>query len=363
MPDDHAILVGIARYQDAEHYPPLGGPLNDVDNIYRWLRSPGYDLPEANIQRLVTDQSLIEPEPGAMLSWQPSTSQFADTFKRVTYEGPMIRRRDGRLYLYFSGHGFSMLGDKTTRAALYGADCSSDYPGNLPGSLYAEAAKRTGMFREIVLFMDCCRDAVSEMEYALPQITSTEVEDAESVKVLAIYAAPKRGKAHERELPDTKGRVVGLATHAWLRALQETPCDILGQVAASQLKQFMINAWNQWYPTGSAPSPRFVMPEEEDLLFQSNRPLVNQMFRLGEQWVAGDRFRLRAELQCIMGTVDDHGIKWDDQILIRAYRSDWSGTAGAERQFELRLSASAYTLMFEGGTLDFTPGAQHVIEI
>lgn len=364
MPDDHAILVGISRYLDADHYPPLEGPINDVEQVFQWLRSPGYNLPVLNIQKLVTHTSLMTPEPEVALMGQPSNSQFANAFDTIAYDKERkFRRRDGRLYLYFSGHGFSLQDDRATRAALYGADCFNDYHRNLPGSLYAEAAKRAGLFREIVLIMDCCRDVASEMEYAIPQLPKNEDDDSEGVKVLAIYAAPRRGRAQERELADANGKVVGLATNAWLRALREAQCDLLGKVAASQLKQFILNAWSDWYPEQTPPTPRFVMPEEEDLLFQSGRHLVSQVFRLGKERVPGSRFRIRSEFQYVMGSVDGNGIKWDDQFLTRAYRSEWVGAHLPSRQFELRLPVDEFTLTMEGTTLTFTPGVQHVIEV
>lgn len=367
---DVAIVVGIARYRDPSTYPNLGGPLNDVDRVTAWLGDPtGGAIPSTNIFALTTPAALLSLAPGTdpdSVDWQPSREAFSKKFNRIAIgaDGEFVRRA-GRLYLYFSGHGFSQQADQTPAAALYAADTFGKQISNLAGTLYAQAAKRARLFTEVVLLMDCCRDVESNVEYSNPDLNKVENDGSETVRVFAVYAAPKRGKAQERELPEPGGnKVVGLMTTAWLRALREAPCDVLGRVPSKVLMQYITFNWSAWYPPPTPPVPRVLPPETGELYFSSGKQLFEQRFTVGPEVPDQSRFRLTSDTLNANALLNGQSIVWQDAS------GGWDATlalmdAGqGQRTFSLRLPVTAHTL--SGGSrlpsapLIFQPGDAHV---
>lgn len=362
---DYAIVVGISRYKDREKYPPLDGPLNDVDRVVTWLRDIeglGIKDPSRIIRLRTPDELLAEPPPGGWpdaTNWLPTRNHFSEAFDRITLDvdGEFIRR-DARLYLYLSGHGFSQSTDQVPSAALYGADNHGKKVGNLAGTLYAQAVKNANLFREVVLIMDCCRDAETNVAYSPPDLNKVENDGSENVQMMAIYAAPKRGKAQERELVEPDGKkVVGLLTAGWLRALREAPCDVTGRVPGQLLKQYILNNWRKWYPSQTPPIPRFIGPETGDIYFISGRPLLDQQFVIGAGASDGIQYRLNSATLNAVGVVSEQIILWQDQ-----YRS-WESVVplatmkDGSKSFNLRLSVEEHRLTDAktGQCIVFTP--------
>lgn len=357
---DYAILVGISRYRDTGKFPALEGPLNDVERIREWLVSPlGGAVPSKQVF------SLITPEPAIPGEWSPNRESFARHFNAIALNpdtGDFVRR-EGRLYLYFSGHGFSRLTDQTTRAALYSADNMGMFQSNLAGTLYAEAVKRARLFREVVLIMDCCRDTESNVEYSPPDLNLFEHANTEGVRVFSMYAAPKRGKAQERELPGSNGKVVGLMTNALLRALQEAPCDIVGRVPGKVLMQYVGMNWQAWYPEQTPPAPRIIPPDSEDVFFQSGQALEIQRFLLPAASLEKIPLRLTSNSLNAAGIVDGDVIVWQDASLSWRVKLDVSTLADGRREFSLALPVQDHELLSATSRLSFVPGAQDAVVI
>lgn len=368
---DFAIVVGISRYRDHEKYPPLAGPLNDVERVITWLRHPegGGITDSKRIISLQTPKELLAEVPlegwPEGTKWHPNRILFSDAFNEVTLdsEGEFIRR-DGRLYLYFSGHGFSQNTDQVPSAALYGADNIGKKTGNLAGTLYAQAAKRAKLFKEIVLIMDCCRDAESNVSYSPPDLNKVENEGAENVQVFAVYAAPKRGRAQERELEEPDGKkVVGLLTTALLRALREASCDVLGRVPGRLLTQFINFKWKSWYPIQTPPMPRFEVPETGDLYFNSGKSLVEQLFLIPSGTPDQAQFRLTSIDLNAGATLNGQKIIWLDANHSWEASIPLIDVGGGAKSFVLRLPLVEHTLHrgMDIQDLQFTPGDSDAI--
>ena len=370
---DYAILVGISRYRDQNKYPPLNGPLNDVQRVVNWLKDPagGGISDENRIIAMQTPDELLPPPPPEGWSedtdWRPNRERFSKAFNKVTLDkdGEFLRR-DGRLYLYFSGHGFSQQTDQVPSAALYSADNFGKSTRNLAGTLYAQATKRAKLFKEVVLIMDCCRDAESNVEYNIPDLNKVENDGSENVQVFAVYAAPKRGKAQERELEEPDGKkVVGLLTNGWLRALREAPCDVLGRVPGKSLMQYINFNWKDWYPIQPPPSPRFIVPETGDLYFTSGKPLVAQQFRVPPGKPDKAQFRLVSNTLNSGAVLDGTNIVWRDASNYWEAVIPLVDAGDGWRSFTLKLPAVEHSL-FEGPNpkdVRFTPGGEDAISL
>lgn len=367
--DDYAILVGISRYRDSDKYPTLDGPLNDVERVWTWLtdKVTGGQVPEDNIKRLTTPEALLQlPKVGwpKETEWVPNREAFSKLFRQVALDdtGEFVRR-NGRLYLYFSGHGFSQLADEVTRAALYSADNYGKAHTNLAGTLYADAVRRAKLFKEVVLLMDCCRDVESNYVYNIPDINKVENDGSETVKLFAMYAAPKRGKAQERELQEADGKVVGLMTNAWLRALEEAPCDVAGRVSGKLINNFVGFNWKAWYPKLTPPTPRVVPPEDGDVYFSSRKALVEQKFQIRADMPVNAVLRLNSPTFAAKGEVSDQTIIWRD--LAYTWVAEIPLETGAhplDPIFSLKLPpGELHSFGVNGNMTEFKPGAQDVV--
>jgi len=368
--DDYAILVGISRYRDPDAYPPLEGPLNDVERFRAWLLSDG--VPEDNIIRLQTDQALLQLTPEAvkqqpLAAWSPTYPLFSETFVNLVQDqktGKFLRR-PGRLYLYFSGHGFSASKDVTPRASLFAANAYGIRVSNIAGSLYAETVQQGALFTEVVLIMDCCRDVEMNVPYNIPEINVVEDDGSERVKMLQIYATQKRGKAQERILPDSQGKAVGLLTHAFLKSLQEAPTDVAGRIPSGTLKSYVDLHWSNWFSAPLPPAPRIITPQAGDIFFQSRKPLSAQVFSIAADTVAGTQLNLQSSMLMATGTVTSNTIVWIAtnyawKVDIPLEPSEAEGL----REFKLLLSNDEHMLSFPGTlreTVRFVPGGGNVI--
>lgn len=277
--EDRAILVGISRYSDPS-FGALTGPLNDVQRMREWLIDErGGDVPSANIEVLTSPPDFppgTDPD-----HWVPSEESFKRAFARIVRDPNTLQgiRRDSRLYLYFSGHGFSERRDQFIQAAVYAANATRLFPNNICGTTFALAAREQAFFKEIVLIMDCCRDAELNLPFSQPAINKSTADSAAAVKFMAIYAAPKGGKAQERVFPELGGITCGLLTHALLRSLREAPPDTHGGVTSAAIKRYLSSTWSDVCGDIPAAEPEFVSPTGADLRFHTSANKVEQWFR------------------------------------------------------------------------------------
>lgn len=368
---DYAILVGISRYRDSEQFPTLNGPLNDVKRVREWLvdKELGEGVPGDNVLTLMTSEQLLSLPPKDWPKdtvWAPNREEFSRLFTNIAFdeEGQAVRR-EGRLYLYFSGHGFSLNEDNNTSAALFSADNYGNVHSNLAGTVYAAATKRARFFKEVVLIMDCCRDVLGNYAYNIPDFNKVENDGSESVRVFSLYAAPRRGKSQERELADSDGKVVGLMTHALLKALEEAPCDVSGRVPGKVLSQYLEFNWQSWYTVKPVPpAPRGVPPDQGDVFFKARQPVKPVQFMLSAGGSVGSQMRLKSDALNAFGQVGEATIKWRDGnyawVTDIPFRMD---AAGAAMGFTLQLLPGKHTFTTGSASIDFDPGVDNAVNL
>jgi hypothetical protein len=133
--EDFAILVGISCYVDPS-YPKLAGPVHDVELMKQWLMSKkGGDVPPSRIKTIISPDKF--PDDQDPLLAPPLAAQFDSAFITMERERMALKaeRLKGRLYLYFSGHGFSSRDiSRGPEAALYAANAAKDYYQHIYGS-------------------------------------------------------------------------------------------------------------------------------------------------------------------------------------------------------------------------------------
>jgi prepilin-type processing-associated H-X9-DG protein len=289
--NDYAILVGISRYADAS-LRRLDGPVRDVRLIYDWLVKPERcNVPPANITRIVTDEAAQAVSQGDM---PPVFQDFLNAFIGIV-RGPdksNMLRPDGRLYLYLSGHGFCEKYTRDAHAALYVANADRDLNWNIFGTYFARWARDQGLFGEIVLIMDCCRDAELAKSPLIPPLRKpTDVNVARDSRLFELYAAPRGGKAQERPIPTRNNEVHGLLTSAFIEAIDHAEPGKTN-VTTQAIKEYLEERWKAICGDQPADPPEIIVPSNGEIRF--NRPAsADLMQRLSFKSLhAGDQFKL-----------------------------------------------------------------------
>jgi hypothetical protein len=368
---DHALLVGICRYKDHKRLSPLAGPMNDVNRVRRWLIDD-QGVPEKQIKELKTPGALLQEPPAegwaSDTDWTPNGVGFQKTYQSIVY-GPdgKVVPREGRLYMYFSGHGFALAQeDDDAQAALFGADTIGDIHSNLPGSVYAAAARKARAFKEVVLIMDCCRDLMDNRSYSDPGVSTIERSNSDkTVKMFELYAAPREGKSQERQLADSEGAVVGVMTDAMLRALKLAPADLTGQVASGVMARVMQYNWARWYPTPPRPpAPNAIWPKNGDIYFKSRREdLVSVTVSRAKGLEPGSTLELRSTAWTAEATVSDSTLAWTEKQGAWAHDVALSGATGGPQHFKLMLPPGPHVLVVDAQTFAFDPGVSNAVAI
>ncbi len=347
MTDDYAILVGIGKYADASTFPELQGPANDVALMKAWLTAPtGGNVDPNNITTILSPHVIdVGTDPDSV---PPVTEDFKKAFKKLVRDdkGRFISR-PGRLYLYFSGHGFSDKKSLVTQATLYAANATREFPENIFGTHYALLAQDKALFAEIVLIMDCCRDAEVNRPPDVPPVNEAGNTAASTVKLFCIYAAPKGGKAQERKMVERDNKVCGLLTHAVLKAYAEARPDAGNFITGAALKRHLLETWTALCGDTPAPPPEIMLPTNTDIQFRSQNLGVNQIFQIAD-------FPATATTMEVLDGQGQSIVRCDLHPPPMPSTVTWNGNPATKLEFDdktfaLRLQPGFYKCVLAGG--------------
>ena len=227
MPN-RAIVVGIGKYPELP--PELQGPKNDAQRFYDWVTTKG-GVSTADALLILGD----EPPAALAVDGQPTAESLKNRFDRL--EDDAARSASGRagdrLYLYLAGHGF---GQGLDDASLLMADATRDRPRNhIPGRLWADHFFTKGYFREVLLFLDCCRERYASATLNGPGTSLSAVPPAGARRFYAFGS--KYGKLAVERLID--GRTSGVFTTTLLDALEGGASEEDGRITGESLKAYL----------------------------------------------------------------------------------------------------------------------------
>jgi hypothetical protein len=269
--EDYAIIIGISQYS---YLNSLEGAVNDAQSFCEWLISPqGGGVPEENITLIRSKDTL----PQDLSLAEPNYAQIDAAFTKLIEVGLQKGGRAGRrLYIFMAGHGF---GPEIDEAALLMANADNLYRigFHIPGRRYAKWFQTAALFKEIVLFMDCCRDILVQAPPKLPPWPAMPSPAARKVDYFFGFATEWSSKAREQRFPDD-GQVRGLFSCALVDALRHTASDERGRVTASAIAGYVQRYLRQMVQEGLLePSvyerqrPHFDFPALEDFVFVQRR--------------------------------------------------------------------------------------------
>ncbi len=237
--DDYAVVVGVARYPELSAEgaaADLEGPDNDAQDVYDWLISAdGGGLDPGNV-KLLRSANIAQPETNGP---QPAEAEIDRALKWV--EQQTRQTGGGRLYLYFSGHGFS---PDLEEGALFTAEATQISPSYVYAHAWLRWFRKAQRFREAVLWMDCCMDfqqSIPVREVLMRPQLGTSVPGP-----VFIGLAAHTKKALERRMSDDK--VHGVFTWTLLKGLSGGASDERGQVTGESLRSFLYTVMPEFMP-------------------------------------------------------------------------------------------------------------------
>lgn len=219
--DNHfALVIGV------DHYPkfkPLAGAIADATAMRDWFidHGTGGGLDPSNVA-FVTSAS-VPP--------RPLDDDVDDALEDLMERAKASAEEGRRLYFYFSGHGAAL---EPRGLALCLAKWSHNRRAALNAIEYAQFAQGSGLFQEVVFFLDCCRNRVVKPAANPPdlQLFSPGPFAARSRHLLA-YATEHTDRSYEVNVTEDQRR--GIFTTALLSTLGMAPNDGGVGVPLSQL--------------------------------------------------------------------------------------------------------------------------------
>ncbi len=235
---DHALLIGVNCYPKMDENQWLNYAISDVERFQKWLLSPtGGNMDEGNISTLCFPDEEIShetPQPNVsdyrnkfgdyidkaeyIHTLSPGDDEVADNDLYVDPDGKVYLGR--RIYLYFSGHGFANVTNKDDNAMLTAdGDYYFRFGNHINGWKYSQYLEAMGVFKEIVLLMDCCRTVSRDLEINL-SAPGRPLSDNHPRVIRTMRAYSSSHAKSSREDKKSKG---GIFTTYLIKALENAP--------------------------------------------------------------------------------------------------------------------------------------------
>ncbi|WAJ34398.1 caspase family protein [Arthrobacter sp. FX8] len=267
----YAVVVGISRYPGVGN---LEGPLVDAADFCDWLTTDGGVSLENMRVAKSPDIAIAMDSP---YDGRPIKREI-DRLLEMTNEkasddigSVKERRAQSRLYLYVAGHGIMPSGGE---CALLLADARRGMYENFELGVYADWYKKSGIFSELVIFADCCRNWFPQVPRSVVPFDDP-AELGSRVYSLMGYAAGPGDPAYESVeagVPADERR--GYFTKAVLQGLRgAASIDPDYQAISSTTLTRYVNLAVQQSTAGKRIQQRVQMPEEpaRPILFPSRQ--------------------------------------------------------------------------------------------
>lgn len=236
---DYAVVVGVAQYPElsaAGIASDLDGPNNDATAVLEWLVDPAGGGLDARNVKVIRSSDFVPPDP---IDPQPAEAAVERALKWV--EAQTRDGTGGRLYLYFSGHGFSPV---MQEGALFTADASHVSMSYVYAHGWLKWFRTAQRFREYVLWMDCCMNNQQSIPVRPVNMRPEFGLGTPGPEFVATAAETK--SAIEGEMAD--GLVHGVFTWTLLQGLRGGASDDRGRVTAESLKNFLHTVMPEYLP-------------------------------------------------------------------------------------------------------------------
>jgi hypothetical protein len=268
--NDWAIVVGIKNYVDPD-LAGLEGPENDAKEFHDWVvSSEGGAVPKGQAT-LIRSSDYHPPfkDPATAMPTQEAIKAAFDHLLAIADENEkkgLGREIGNRLYVFFSGHGFAPDQDDELTALLTAdASIANAQLTHVIGSYMADKFWRGKFFKEILLFMDCCR-SVMECAQLYKPYTNERATDYQEVRRFYAYGARVAKESREWKMPD--GEFHGVFTKTLLDALGGSGYDPDNPalITAESLRDQLYNGFKHFM--SAADQERLDLPKEPEVDYE-----------------------------------------------------------------------------------------------
>jgi Caspase domain len=222
---DFALVVGV------DHYPrfrSLQGALADATAFHGWVCDAAGGGVELARGRLITST----PSPAT-----PIQDQIDEQLLELMTAADELGG-GRRLYFFFSGHGAMSPDESGDDVALLLATWSKNLQRfALSSRSYSSELGGTGLFQELVIFLDCCRTAAVRAVGRPPAITYEMTRARYPTRTFVAYAAEAGRPAFERRDGEQHDLWQGVFTRCLLSILRRSPGGIEARALKDQLER------------------------------------------------------------------------------------------------------------------------------
>jgi hypothetical protein len=268
--EDRAIVVGISKYPDLGD---LNGPENDAQEFYNWVVSSGGVAP-ANAKLILSSKVVPPPPFASALTAEPSDTAI---YREIAWLNGIAAENDDaglglrvgkRLYLYFAGHGF---GPRLEEAAILMANANKKARAwhHIPGRPNALRFLEEGLFEEVILLMDCCREVQRRIALANLPFEEQRVPIPDITKRFFGYSCKHAELSKERVINGETHGVFSVAVMAGLRG----SAAVNGKITAASLGSYVYDNMKKLLEEGDLTDDRIA--KEPDLDYDTQ---VGQQF-------------------------------------------------------------------------------------
>lgn len=231
---DFALCVGINAYPGLT---PLAGAERDARAFHDWaIGAGGVDPARA---KLILSSAF--PAAASAAAARPASTEIWAFFEEIraaanannaANQGLVAGRR---LYMFFSGHGFSPSIDSS---GVLMANAEPDTPHNLSAKAWADRFYENGMFEEVLLFQDACREPVIDVDVTPPYLKRSLMPGIGARKRFYAFAARSPLLAVEKPIG---GQVRGVFSATLMEALEGGARDpATGAIMTEGLKRYLV---------------------------------------------------------------------------------------------------------------------------
>lgn len=149
--EEYAIIIGVTHYTPVERrgLNELLGAIPDAEHVYDWICSQtGGKVPLNNIHYIISD----------VTASNPLKHQIDEAIEKITEKILNKGVAAKRLYFYYAGHGLAVENDAENNGLCMAnwSEINKDTAALSSGE-YKKKFRTEGLFHEIVMWLDCCR--------------------------------------------------------------------------------------------------------------------------------------------------------------------------------------------------------------
>lgn len=230
---DRALVVGIDRYPAIS---ALSGAENDAKAFHTWVTSSGQV--ESRNTLLLTSSAFTAAANAD--DERPAKEQIErfftdiDNAAEANNQAGLGHQAGRRLWMFFSGHGFSPSLDKS---AVLMANASLKRVHSVAAMMWANRFYEGGWFDEVILFQDACRTPISDVELVPPFLRKKQASLGQTRRRFYALSAKDRLISKEKMFEKDMRGVFSATLMQGLNGDARDPKT--GAITTAQLKLFL----------------------------------------------------------------------------------------------------------------------------